>query len=275
MPTELQPYWDRVSQTYATDDPLAAVCYPGAPVWLNRFFAGLQWRAVTRTLAARSLRGALALDVGCGFGRWTRWLAEHGADVVGVDPTEGMLEAARRASPASIQYRKMSATRLDFPDDSFDLITCITVVQHLEPREQELAIGEMARVLRRGGSMVVLDLIDMGDKGEIVYPRAARDWIRSYEAHGLRIERWEGQEFVPLIRAFRWLAERVGALIGLGSSQREGASLLEETRGKGTFRLAYAGLWVLVQLSRVLEPPCRWLLPGGWARHGCFVFRKP
>ena len=272
--TDLQPYWDRVSQTYAADDPLAAVCYPGAPVWLNRFFAGLQWGTVTRVLESRRLEGVRALDIGCGFGRWTRWLAQHGAEAVGVDPTEGMLDAARRASPEGTDYRKMSATDLGLPDDHFDLVTCITVIQHLEPDEQEAAIAELARVLRPGGEAVVLDLIDLGDKGKIVYPRAAPDWIRAYEAHGLTVERWEGQEFVPLIRGFRWLAERIGSLVGLGANQREGASLLEETHGRGAFQVAYAGLWVLVQLSKPLEPLCRWVLPPGWARHGCFVFRK-
>jgi SAM-dependent methyltransferase len=185
-----------------------------------------------------------------------------------------MLDAARRASPESIEYRNMSATALDFPDDHFDLVMCVTVIQHLTPEEQEAAVAEMARVLRPGGEAVVLDLIDIGDGGKIVYPRSAPDWIRSYEAHGMRVERWQGQEWVPLIRGFRWLAERVGALVGLGSDQREGPSLLEKTRGRGPFQVAYAGLWVLVQLSKPLEPLCRWTLPARWARHGCFVFRK-
>jgi len=273
--TELQPYWDRVSSAYAPDDPLAAVCYPGAPVWLNRFFAGLQWGSVMRALADARLDGARALDVGCGFGRWTRWLAQRGALAVGIDPTEGMLEAARRASGSSVDYRRMSATAIDFPDASFDVVTCITVIQHLEPSEQEAAVAEIARVLRPGGRAVALDLIDLHDRGKIVYPRSAPDWIGLYAAHGLELDRWEGQEFVPLIRGFRWLAEAVGGLLGLGRDQREGSSLLEETRGRGAFRIAYAGLWVLVQLSRAVEPPCRWLLPGTWARHGCFVFRKP
>jgi SAM-dependent methyltransferase len=272
--TDLQPYWDRVSRTYAADDPLAAVCYPGAPVWLNRFFAGLQWKMVTGVLVSRRLKGVRALDIGCGFGRWTRWLAQRGADAVGVDPTEGMLEAARLASPDPIEFLEMSATALDFPDGHFDLVTCITVIQHLEPDEQEAAITELARVLRPGAYAVVLDLIDLGDRGKVVYPRVATEWLRCYEAHGLSVEHWEGQEFVPLIRGFRWLAERAGALFGLASDQREGPSLLEKTQGRGAFRLAYAGLWVLVQLSKPLEPLCRWMLPAGWARHGCFVFRK-
>jgi len=234
----------------------------------------MQWKAVTRVLVSRRLEGLSALDIGCGFGRWTRWLAQHGAAAIGVDPTEGMLEAARRASPETITYRSMSATALDFPADHFDIVTCVTVIQHLKPEEQNDAIAELARVLRPGGEAVVLDLKDLGDKGKIVYPRAAPDWIRTYGAHGLRVERWEGQEFVPLIRGFRWLSERVGALFGLGSDQLEGPSLLEQTRGRGLFQVAYAGLWVLVQLSRPLEPLCRWVLPPSWARHGCFVFRK-
>ena len=273
--TELQPYWDRVSRAYAPDDPLAAVCYPGAPVWLNRFFAGLQWGSVRRAFDHVRLDGARALDVGCGFGRWTRWMAGLGASALGVDPTEGMLEAARRASDESVDFRRMSATALDLADASFDVVTCITVIQHLETSEQEAAVAEIARVLRPGGRAVVLDLIDLGDRGKIVYPRSAPDWIRLYASHGLTVEWWEGQEFVPLIRGFRRLAEAVGRLLGLGSDQREGSSLLEETSGRGAFRVAYAGLWALVQLSRALEPPCRWLLPGAWARHGCFVFRKP
>jgi hypothetical protein len=115
----------------------------------------------------------------------------------------------------------------------------------------------------------------MGDRGKIVYPRPAADWIALYAQHGLHVERWEGQEFVPLIRGFRWIAERVGSLLGLTSTeQREGESLLEKTSGRGVFRVAYAGLWVLVQLSKVLEAPCRLLLPGARARHGLFVFRK-
>lgn len=186
-----------------------------------------------------------------------------------------MLAAARRASPESIEYERMSATALGFPDDHFDVVACVTVIQHLRPDEQGAAVAEIARVLRPGGRAVLLDLIDVGDRGAIVYPRAASDWIRLYERSGLRVERWEGQEFVPLIRGFRRIAESVGALLGLGSGdQREGESLLEKTRGRGAFRVAYAGLWLLVQLSKPLEPACHALVPGRLARHGCFVLRK-
>ena len=50
--TTLMPYWDRVASRYAAEDPLAAVCYPAAPRWFNRFYAYFQLRSVTRMLAS-------------------------------------------------------------------------------------------------------------------------------------------------------------------------------------------------------------------------------
>ncbi len=273
--TDLQPYWNRVSETYAADDPLGAVCYPGAPTWLNRFIAGLQWHTVTRVLETQQLRGTRALDIGCGFGRWTRWLGEHGAEVIGIDSTEGMLEAARRVSTGKVDFQKMSATALEFPDNHFDLVTCITVIQHLKPAEQDVAIGELCRVIRPGGRAVVLDLVDLSDKGKIVYPRPGSDWMSAYTAHGMQMETWHGQEFVPLIRAFRWLAEAASGLLGVGTTaEQEGPSLLEQTSGRGVFKIAYGGLWFIVQVSKPLEFVCQRLLPRHWARHACFVFQK-
>jgi ubiquinone/menaquinone biosynthesis C-methylase UbiE len=273
--TALQGYWDRVGQAYAGDDPLAAVCYPGAPAWLNRFIAGLQWRTVTACLTQLRIDGAAALDVGCGFGRWTRWLASRGARVIGVDATDGMLQAARAASPG-IDFRKMSATGLEFPAASFDVVVCITVIQHLQPAEQLVAIGELCRVVRPGGYVVVLDLMDPFDKGKVVYPRSPQDWIDCYARQGAELVSWRGQEYVPVLRTFRWLAESAARLAGLGAAGTpvEGPSMLERAGEGGVFRLAYGVLWTVVQVSRLVEPVCERVLPNRWARHGCFVFRR-
>src|SRR6185295_8147764 len=101
------PYWDRVANRYAATDPLGAVCYPAAPPWFNRFYARFHLRTVERMLGDLPLAGKRALDVGCGSGRWCRWLATRGARVTGIDPTIGMLEAARRLSPG-IDFQRMS-----------------------------------------------------------------------------------------------------------------------------------------------------------------------
>src|SRR5205085_229663 len=159
----------------------------------NRFVARLQWRTVTRCLTRLPLAEKAALDVGCGSGRWSRWLTQQGARVIGVDATEAMLQAARAAAPG-IDFRHMSATALEFPAASFDLAVCITVIQHLQPAEQLLAIAEICRVVRPGGHLVVLDLIDPHDKGAVVYPRPSREWIEAYARHGAQLLWWHGQE---------------------------------------------------------------------------------
>jgi ubiquinone/menaquinone biosynthesis C-methylase UbiE len=71
-----------------------------------------------RALARRFER---ALDVGCGEGRFCRMLRANGIPVVGIDPTEELLAAARRRD-ARGEYQIARAESLPFPDASFDLV---------------------------------------------------------------------------------------------------------------------------------------------------------
>src|SRR3954468_16421475 len=63
---------------------------------------------------------ATALDVGCGEGRFCRMLAARGIRTVGIDPTEALIDEAKRRDPKG-DYRIGRAEQLDFPDGSFDL----------------------------------------------------------------------------------------------------------------------------------------------------------
>jgi ubiquinone/menaquinone biosynthesis C-methylase UbiE len=266
--TTLMPYWERVASRYAASDPLAAVCYPAAPRWFNRFYARFQVRAVARMLGGLRLAGARALDVGCGGGRWTRWLAEHGAEAIGVDPTTAMLETSRRLSPG-LTFHRMSATTIDFPADSFDLVMAVTVIQHLRPAEQDQAAAAMCRVVRPGGHLFVFDLIDQRDPGRVVFPRRPDEWIEMYQRQGMTLVRWEGQEYVPLMRALiALLPSQTGQA---AESNVTAPSMLERI---GARRAAFASLWPVIQLSYPLESLCERLLPATRARHGCFLFRK-
>jgi len=272
--TGLQPYWDEVSGRYATADPLAAVCYPGAPPWFNRFIGRFQMRAVKRVLDVIPLEGVRALDVGCGMGRWTRLLHARGASVIGIDPTEEMIEAARRLSP-DLDYRRMSATAIGLPDAGFDLVTAVTVVQHLRPEEQRAAVAEIARVLRPGGHALLLDLIDLGDRGPVVFPRAPEDWIALARAAGLDLVAWRGQEFIPLIR----MGWRVANALGRGSAEAKGAapargnSWFDRMQRRPGLRVLLLPLRLMVWASYPMEWLCVRLAPARSARHGCFLYR--
>ena len=134
--------FDRIASVY---DPLNSVMTVGMHQ---------RWRERSAELA-RVGPGSRALDVACGTGDLAIALRERGADVVGVDFAEKMLEIARRKEPA-IEFRAGDALALDFPDDSFDAATVGFGARNFADLDQGLR--EMARVVKPGGRVVVLEI---------------------------------------------------------------------------------------------------------------------
>jgi ubiquinone/menaquinone biosynthesis C-methylase UbiE len=99
-------------------------------------------------------RGEKILDVGCGQGVFCRELARAGAEVTGLDASEKLIKAAR-SRPSNIKYFTADATDLRiFPNASFDAVSCILAIQNMDPLDK--IIGEMARVLRPGGALLLV-----------------------------------------------------------------------------------------------------------------------
>jgi ubiquinone/menaquinone biosynthesis C-methylase UbiE len=100
-----------------------------------------------------------ALDVGTGAGALALALAPLVRDVVGVDRVPELLALARERAAAfgNVELVEGDATALPFPDESFDLVATIRTLHHV-PRP-ELVIAELARVVRRGGRVLVIDQI--------------------------------------------------------------------------------------------------------------------
>lgn len=91
------------------------------------------------------------LDLGCGTGRFSESLAAHfDAEVVGVDPSEKMLEQARRKRRDSrVRYEQAHAEAIPLPNNSVDLIFMSMCFHHFD--DKLLAARECRRVLRDGG----------------------------------------------------------------------------------------------------------------------------
>jgi demethylmenaquinone methyltransferase / 2-methoxy-6-polyprenyl-1,4-benzoquinol methylase len=98
---------------------------------------------------------AKALDVATGTGDLAIALKARGADVVGVDFSEKMLDVARQKA-AGIEFRTGNALALDFPDDEFDAATVGFGARNFDDLDRGLA--EMARVVKPGGRVVVLEI---------------------------------------------------------------------------------------------------------------------
>lgn len=99
-------------------------------------------------------RGKDVLDLACGVGYGTAYLAGFARRVVGVDVSEDAIEYARRRYAApNIEYAVADAAALPFEADSFDAVCSFETIEHLPDREAYLA--EVARVLRPAGTFVV------------------------------------------------------------------------------------------------------------------------
>jgi demethylmenaquinone methyltransferase / 2-methoxy-6-polyprenyl-1,4-benzoquinol methylase len=121
--------------------------------------AGLhhRWRTRAADMAALS-PGDRALDVATGTGDLAIELARRvgpGGEVVGSDFSEAMLELARRKAP-ELRFEHGNALDLPYGDDSFDAATVGFGARNFSDLPQGLR--EMARVVRRGGRIVILEI---------------------------------------------------------------------------------------------------------------------
>ena len=113
-----------------------------------------RWRSRAADLA-RVGPDSSALDVATGTGDLAIELASRGASVVGMDFSEGMLELARRKAP-DITFEPGDAQALRYEDGSFDAATVGFGARNFG--DLELGLREMARVVRPGGRVVVLEI---------------------------------------------------------------------------------------------------------------------
>ena len=102
--------------------------------------------------------GSTILDVATGTGQQALAFAKRGFDVIAVDLTESMLAIARKHNIAGlVRFETADATQLRFEDHKFE-VSCISFALHdMPPRIRDRVLGEMLRVTKRDGMIVIVD----------------------------------------------------------------------------------------------------------------------
>ncbi len=141
VPAEVVAMFDQVARGYDRTR---------ARLWLGRMNS---WgrRMAAATGAAPGVR---VLDVAAGTGTSGMALTARGASVVACDVSPGMLSVGRRRHPG-MEFVVADGRRLPFADDSFDAVTISFGLRNIA--ETEIALGEMLRVTRPGGRLVVCE----------------------------------------------------------------------------------------------------------------------
>ena len=141
QPDEVSGMFDDVARGYdRTNDILSAG-------------NSILWRIATVKAIAPE-PGERILDVAAGTGTSSAALAKSGATVVAVDFSPGMIEEGRRRQPG-IEFVEADAERLPFGDEEFDAVTISFGLRNIN--NPIVALGEMYRVLKPGGRLVICE----------------------------------------------------------------------------------------------------------------------
>lgn len=98
------------------------------------------------------------LDVGCGSGELVRWFRSLGARAVGAECGTEMLRRARAADPDHMDdYVDAPGEALPFADSSIDVVVYSYSLHHVPIDSLRSALAEARRVLRRGGTLIVIE----------------------------------------------------------------------------------------------------------------------
>jgi len=144
---------DPLRDVYERRGELEYATPSGPPPPWDRKFTVLS-DALARALPCESL-----LDAGCGDGRYLAVLPGLGpvpARVVGTDIADSILRTARAAAEAAgveAELVRGNLESLSFPDDSFDVVLCVQVIEHL--LDPTRGLRELARVLRPAGLLIL------------------------------------------------------------------------------------------------------------------------
>ena len=187
----LQPFDPRDSEPTSTpDDGLS-------PARLQRLADIERWhfwfvgrRELLKGLLARTHQARFdrMLDVGCGTGANAEFLSACGQQIVGMDVRTEGVKASGAADVRRAAFVRGTATRLPFTDASFDAITALDVLEHVD---DQAALREMRRVLRPGGTML------------LTVP--ALPWLWSHrDTDAGHLRRYRRRSLVDLLKASRF-----------------------------------------------------------------------
>ena len=110
--------------------------------------------------------GKSVLDVGCGTGRWSKYLASKVHILEAIDPSDAVISAAKLLqNEKNIRISKASVNGIPFPDNSFDFVFSLGVLHHIPDTQN--AMYECVKKVKSGGYFLVYLYYNFDNRGKV------------------------------------------------------------------------------------------------------------
>ena len=107
---------------------------------------------------------SLVLDLGCGSGRWTKFIANKVRLVEALDPSNAIFSAYKlNEEEKNVRITQASVSNIPFEDESFDFVVCLGVLHHIPDTQQ--ALVDVVRKIKNGGSILLYLYYNLDNRG--------------------------------------------------------------------------------------------------------------
>jgi ubiquinone/menaquinone biosynthesis C-methylase UbiE len=218
-------FWNKTANLFGYKNDYTPVLHPSAKGLLNWYTDLLQRNAMRSTL--KNLEGDLALDLGCGIGRWSEKVFDRGLGVIGVDLSREMIKKARARlgrKKRGINFIVASADKLPFVNQIFDTIISVTVLQHItEDWRFKSATSEIARTVKHSGNVVLLEYTCTKKTYGSDFPTVAHNYRERLTRLGFSLVEMQGVDLSAFLKPTSALTKRYGKYNKLLQKQTDSA----------------------------------------------------
>jgi ubiquinone/menaquinone biosynthesis C-methylase UbiE len=145
---------------------------------------------------------AQILDVGCGLGKWVNLFAERRFHVTGIDFSPWMIRLAkkriRKDLKELVNFHVMNVAKLDLPSNFYDMVNCVTVLQHIfNDEDWKNAVHEMVRVTKSLGYLLIFEAVPSFVLKKRTYHlrfRSMREHITEFRRAGANLTYWRATD---------------------------------------------------------------------------------
>lgn len=220
----LEYYWgDHIHLGYYNDEDRRAVTIP----WKSgKVFKETKYRFIDEMYKWSGVeeagKPAKVLDVGCGIGGTSRYLAKKlgaGSEVLGISLSPKQVQRATELAAAAglpnAEFRVMDALKMDLPDNSFDLVWGCESGEHMPDKRRY--VEEMARVLKPGGTLVIATWCQREAPPDLSPDERARlqflydEWAHPYFVSVEEYERLAAGAGLARVAGANWVKETITA----------------------------------------------------------------